>query len=62
MELLPKQIYNYERLIKIDSAKALELKKVILDTVIQSSMTPLLIELNAKFNWEVDDSLIATMK
>jgi hypothetical protein len=62
MEILPKQIYNYERLIKNDSVEALELKNKILEIIIENSMTPLLIELTAKFNWEVDEALIASMK
>lgn len=48
-------LYNYER-------GVVENKKEILEKVVEDSMTPLYEQLCTKFNWELDQSVLETLK
>ena len=48
-------LYNYER-------GVLENKEAIVKIVVENSMTPLYQQLCSKFNWELDQSVVDTLK
>lgn len=48
-------LYNYER-------GVVENKDAILEKVVEDSMTPLYEQLCTKFNWELDQSVLKTLR